>query len=102
MAVLRRILRGRVGVVQHGKSREHLGQLCGHVAVVDRRAPAAQSALQADTALRARGENQVEAVPVLDLLSVVARERDVVVGRRAEHRRLDVVQPADRVPAAAG
>src|SRR5205085_9961658 len=36
-----------------------------------------------------------------DLLSVVARERDVVVGRRAEHRRLDVVQTANGVTAAA-
>ena len=63
------------------KSCEDLGQLRGHLAIVDRRAPAAQPALQGHAALRSRGENQVEAVPVLDLFPVVFRKRDVVVGR---------------------
>ena len=79
---------------------EDLGQLCGDLAIVDRRAPAAQSALQGHAALRSRGENQVEAVPVLDSFPVVLRKRDVVVGRVLNSGGLMLYRPPIGIAAA--
>ena len=62
----------------------------------------ADAALHGEAAAQARVDRDVDAVPVLNLLAVVAGQRVVVVLRQAHLRRADVVEPADRVAAAVG
>ena len=63
--------------------------------------PDADAALDKHTGLQAGAGVDVHAVPVLELLAVLIGKRDEILRRQAEFGRVEVVQPADGVAAAA-
>ncbi len=81
--------------------RRALRKLRANLAAVGRRLAEAEAALQRESALRPRVRVDVDAVEALILVAEVVSRRDVVVGQ-AEQRRVDVVQWANRLTAAAG
>src|SRR5205085_2621950 len=79
---------------------EAFGNLCRDVAEILDALAGARSTLEREAVAQAGADVHVDAVPVLILLAVAAGRLHLVVDL-AEERRVDVVEPGDRVAASA-
>ena len=79
-----------------------LAQAADHLAIVRLLPAGADPALQHEAAPQSCVHRDIDTVPVLDLFAEVARQREKVVLRHARFRRIEVVEAADHVSAAAG
>src|SRR4029079_19657154 len=80
---------------------EHLRDLGGDLARVQRIAANTDATLQQYARPQTRLDDEVHAVPVLGHLAVFVRQRVEQVGRNPEVRRIQI-EPGDRVSAAIG